>query len=44
MKEQLEKGNTMDVDPAELVMLNKDVSPNYQGWAREVPDHYLDEA
>ena len=27
MKEQLEKGDTMDVDPVELVMLNGDVSP-----------------
>ena len=44
MKEQLEKGNTMLVDPAELVMLNEDVSPHYTGWAREIPVHYLDKA
>ena len=40
MKEQLEKGDTMDVDPAELVMLNEDVNPHYRGWAREIPAHY----
>ena len=29
LKEQLEKEDRMDVDPAELVMLNADVEPNY---------------
>ena len=44
LKEQLQKEDRMNVDPAELVMLNKDVDPNYRGWAREVPVHYIDEA
>ena len=44
LKEQLKMDDRMDVDPAELVMLNEDVQPHYRGWAREVPAHYLDEA
>ena len=44
LKEQLEKDDRMSVDPAELIMINKDVQPHYRGWAREVPAHYLDEA
>ena len=31
LKEQLEKEDRMDVDPAELVMLNEDVEPHYSG-------------
>ena len=44
LKEQLEKEDRMNVNLAELVMLNEDVDPHYRGWAREVPVHYIDEA
>ena len=44
LKEQLEREDRMDVDPAELVMLNTDVEHHYCGWAQEVPVHYIDEA
>ena len=42
LKEQLQEEDRMNVDPAELVVLNEDVDPHYQGWAREVPVHYID--
>ena len=39
LKEQFERDDRMDVDPAELIMLNEDVQPHYRVWAREVPAH-----
>ena len=42
-REKLEREDRILCDPAELVIINKDVEPWHRGWAREVPAHYEEE-